>query len=245
MIQTAVDREPVQPGGQRRFPPEAVELAIGLQEDVLQQLFRIGRVAREPVGERVDPLRVGAIERLEGRLLRVRVGGGLLRTRLGGQRQATSTTRVSIIDGLDGAGAVRVASRFAVPWRVRSPPGRGRAPTFETRQETADAGAYPPQQALDVAGFYRRRAASRSACSNADAIRSTSCRAAPRPRATARHCATASATSVRDSHSRRSGPADSAPAVSSARSSDAVGSWAAIDVESTRGRMSAGTGLRS
>ena len=81
------------------------------QEDVLQQLFRVGRVAREPVRQRVDPPRVGAIERLEGRLLGARLG-----------RPAASppppVCRTSL--GLDGTEAARVAScPRSSPWQVR------------------------------------------------------------------------------------------------------------------------------
>ena len=59
-----VDREAVQPGGERRVAAEAAELLPDADEDVLRQLVGVA-AARHPPDEAVHARQVRAVEPLE------------------------------------------------------------------------------------------------------------------------------------------------------------------------------------
>ena len=77
-----VDRQPVEPGAERRLSPKRPQLLPGADEDVLDHVVRV-LVAQHAADEARDPRQVAAVEPLEGvrvpaggqrRVYRVRVG---------------------------------------------------------------------------------------------------------------------------------------------------------------------------
>ena len=50
-IQAAVDRDSVQPGGQRGISPEIADAPIGLQKNLLNDILTLFSVERDPEGD--------------------------------------------------------------------------------------------------------------------------------------------------------------------------------------------------
>ena len=64
-IEAVVERQTVEPRAERRVALEAAELAVGLQEDFLEQVFAVVGRPGHPAGQRVDLRAVLPVERLE------------------------------------------------------------------------------------------------------------------------------------------------------------------------------------
>jgi hypothetical protein len=56
--QHLIDRQTVQPGRKSRIAAKAPDLPKNLQEDLLREVFGLGRVADHPQTERIDPAAV-------------------------------------------------------------------------------------------------------------------------------------------------------------------------------------------
>src|SRR5712692_3183280 len=54
VIETMIDRYPIQPGLEGRFAPERWKMLEGLDEDVLRQVHRIITIFHEPVADAVN-----------------------------------------------------------------------------------------------------------------------------------------------------------------------------------------------
>ena len=65
VVQTQIDREPVQPRPDRRVPPKAIELAVRLQKDLLEQILAFGGRSTDPRCQRIQAGRVLSIQLLE------------------------------------------------------------------------------------------------------------------------------------------------------------------------------------
>jgi len=63
--QNHVDRHPVQPGRESRFPPEGADLAEELEESLLQQVLGIRWVAHHAQAEGVNAATVKMVEKVE------------------------------------------------------------------------------------------------------------------------------------------------------------------------------------
>ncbi len=66
IVEAVVEREPVQPGSDRCVPLEAANLAVGLQEDLLEQVLAVLDRSANAARQGVNPRRVLPVERLEG-----------------------------------------------------------------------------------------------------------------------------------------------------------------------------------
>jgi hypothetical protein len=60
-----IERQPIQPGANRRVPLEAPQLAVRLEEDFLEEIFPVFRGSRHPACQCVKPGRVLMVEGLE------------------------------------------------------------------------------------------------------------------------------------------------------------------------------------
>jgi hypothetical protein len=65
VIQNLVRRKPVEPRSKRRFPSEAIQFAVGRQEDLLQQVLGVRRIAEHPHRQTENAPRVGPVQLLE------------------------------------------------------------------------------------------------------------------------------------------------------------------------------------
>ena len=86
-IQVHVHRQPIQPRAERRLALVAADAPIGLQEHVLDRVFRIGRVAEHAPRQAVQPRRVHPVDLLEGRQIARRDAfrqGGVVRSEVFG-----------------------------------------------------------------------------------------------------------------------------------------------------------------
>jgi hypothetical protein len=54
-IQAVIHRQPIEPGAERRFAPEAAELPIGKQENVLEEIVGIPVRTHHPARQIVEP----------------------------------------------------------------------------------------------------------------------------------------------------------------------------------------------
>ena len=65
VVETEVDRQPIEPRPERRLAAEAVELPVRRQEDLLEHVLRVGRVAQHADGHAVEPPRMRPIHLFE------------------------------------------------------------------------------------------------------------------------------------------------------------------------------------
>ena len=65
VVENLVRRQPIQPRAERRLAPEALELAVRREEDLLQQILGIGGIAQHPEREAEQPARVRPVQLLE------------------------------------------------------------------------------------------------------------------------------------------------------------------------------------
>src|SRR5205085_11082429 len=72
MHQDLVDRHPVQPCGERRITAKAADLAIKLDENILRQIFGLGRVLQHPQADRVNAAMMPPVDLLESGHIAVR-----------------------------------------------------------------------------------------------------------------------------------------------------------------------------
>ena len=65
IVETEVDRQAVQPRPERRLAAEALQLPVRREEDLLEHVLRVGRVAQHANGHAVEPPRMRPVHLFE------------------------------------------------------------------------------------------------------------------------------------------------------------------------------------